>query len=279
MTSWSESASVCEPESSSAAASKWSVQNFYNQMAETYHFTDDYFEEKIRSEWPTLQKIATDVLGDGALRVLDCACGVGTQLLGLAKYGHHAVGSDFSAAAIRRARREADARGLSVWLDIADMRALPFRTGVFDAVICADNSLPHLLTRDSVFRAVAEMRRVLRPGGLAVITTRDYDSLRPQRTTGTYPFVLPTNHGRVIVFQVWNWRSDGERYDLEHFELMPSGQEEWWVHRFTTRFWAVSRAQLNEVLTATGLTDLRWYECSDSGYYQPIVTARREKVE
>lgn len=275
MTSWSESTSACGPESSSPTASNWSVQNFYNQMAETYHFTTDYLEKKLQNEWPILQKVATNTLGDDALRVLDCACGVGTQLLGLAKYGHHAVGSDFSAAAIRRAGREAAARGLSVQLAIADMRALPFRTGVFDAVICADNALPHLLTRDSMFRAVTEMRRVLRPGGLAVITIIDYDSLRPQRTTGTYPFILPTNQGRIIVFQVWNWHSDGERYALEHFELMPNGQEEWRIHRFTTHYWAVSRAQLNEVLTATGLTDLRWYECGDSGYNQPIVTARR----
>jgi len=275
MTSRSESASMCGPESSFPPASSWSVQNFYNQMAETYHFNIDFFEKNLQREWPVLQKIATDALGDGTLQVLDCACGVGTQLLGLAKYGHHTVGSDFSAAAVRRAGREAAARDLSVELAIADMQALPFRTGAFDAVICADNALPHLLTRESMFRAVTEMRRVLRPGGLTVITVIDYDSLRPQHTPGTYPFILPTDQGRIIVFQVWNWHSDGERYALEHFELMPNGQEEWRIHRFTTQCWAVSRAQLNEVLTAAGLADLRWYECDDTGYYQPIVTARR----
>jgi SAM-dependent methyltransferase len=264
-----------DSESSSPAADIWSVQDFYNQMAETYHFTAGRYEERIQAEWPILQRIVANTLGDGVLRVLDCACGVGTQLLGLAQYGHQAVGSDFSTAAIRRARREATARGLCVWLNIADMRALPFRAGVFDVVICADNALSHLLSNDSMFRAVAEMCRVLRPGGLVVITTRDYDSLRPQRTAGTYPFVLPTSQGRVIVFQVWSWHADGERYDLEHFELMPDGHEDWRVHRFSTRFWAVSRAQLNEALTTAGLVDPRWYECNDSGYYQPIVTARR----
>jgi 2-polyprenyl-3-methyl-5-hydroxy-6-metoxy-1,4-benzoquinol methylase len=37
------------------------------------------------------------------VNVLDCACGIGTQSLGLAKLGYHVTGSDLSADAVRRA--------------------------------------------------------------------------------------------------------------------------------------------------------------------------------
>lgn len=259
----------------SEAAGDWSVQNFYNQLSGTYHLTADKFSAIIGEEGPVLQRLLANMLGDSPLRVLDCACGIGTQVLGLAEYGHDLIGTDFSIEAIRRAGREAAARRTSVWWEVADMRALPFRPRTFDAVLCADNSLAHLLTRTDMLRAAEEMRRVLRPGGLVVITTRDYDRLRPDRPTGTSPYVVSMEQGRAITFQVWSWHADGEHYDLEHFRLLPDGAADWVVHRYITRLWAVSRSQLNDVLTTAGLTDLHWHEPSDSGYFQPIITARR----
>jgi hypothetical protein len=41
---------------------------------------------------------------------------------------------------------------------------LPLDDGCVDAVVCADNALPHLLADDDALTALAEMRRVLRPG-------------------------------------------------------------------------------------------------------------------
>jgi len=43
----------------------------------------------------------------GPLRVLDGACGIGTQALGLAGRGHRITGCDLNAAAVERARQEA----------------------------------------------------------------------------------------------------------------------------------------------------------------------------
>lgn len=93
--------------------------------------------------------------------VLDAACGVG--------YGSRAVlgsggvtrytGVDVSEEAIEIARREfADERAEFV---AADLRRLPFADGSFDAVITLE-TLEHL---ENPAEAVAEFRRVLRPGG------------------------------------------------------------------------------------------------------------------
>src|SRR6202034_833990 len=80
--------------------------------------------------------------------IADVACGIGTQLIGLASLGHRVTGSDISARAVRRARRECATAGVSAGLLVADMQDLPLRDSCADAVICADNALPHLLADD-----------------------------------------------------------------------------------------------------------------------------------
>ena len=112
-----------------------------------------------------------------ALDLLDCSCGIGTQAIGLARRGHQVCAGDISAAAVTRARGEARSRGVALRVAaVADMRQLPFREASFDAVICADNSLPHLLTEDDVPPRSRGIRRVLRPSGMLVLTVRPYDA-------------------------------------------------------------------------------------------------------
>jgi 2-polyprenyl-3-methyl-5-hydroxy-6-metoxy-1,4-benzoquinol methylase len=55
---------------------------------------------------------------------LDCTCGIGTQALGLAALGYSVVGTDISTEAIRRARTEAETRGLNAQFRVADLRSL-----------------------------------------------------------------------------------------------------------------------------------------------------------
>lgn len=159
--------------------------------------------------------------------VLDCSCGIGTQAIGLALHGHHVTGTDLSPRAVARAAREAAHRNVTLRTATADMRRLPFPEARFDAVVCADNALPHLLTEQDVHAALTEMRRVLRPTGLLLISTRPYDDLLRNRPTSTPPQVhRPADGGeRTVTFQLWRWHEDGEHYDNEHFQLLPAGGE------------------------------------------------------
>ena len=113
----------------------------------------------------------------GPVDIVDVACGIGTQLICLARLGHRLTGSDISVRAVQRASRECDAADVRARLLVADMRSLPLEDSCADVVVCADNALPHLLADDDVLAAFAEMRRVLRSGGTAIVTTRDYDRI------------------------------------------------------------------------------------------------------
>jgi len=157
------------------------------------------------------------------------------------------------------------------------MRALPFADRAFDGLVCADNSLPHLTTRAELICGLTEMARVLRPDGILLISVRDYDTARRERQSSTQPSVRDTPDGRVITFQLWHWNDDYECYDLEHFQLLPTAADTWQVRRRTALYWALTRLQLEEALRAAGFHGRQWHEPIDTGFFQPIVTARRAK--
>lgn len=141
--------------------------------------------------------------------------------LGLAERGHEVTASDISPAAIARARSEAERRGLSISFSVADMRSCDSHySRVFDAVLNADDSVPHLLSDAGILKALRAFYSCTRPGGAVLITVRDYareDRSSPQlRPYGVHR----TAEGRWIVFQVWEF--DGDHYDMAmYFVLEP----------------------------------------------------------
>jgi ubiquinone/menaquinone biosynthesis C-methylase UbiE len=100
-------------------------------------------------------------------RVLDVGCGTGVDLpdmLARVQPGGSVTGIDISAQAIAEAaRRFADEPAISA--EVADVQALPFADASFDACR-ADRTFQHLAQPQE---ALAEIRRVLRPGGRLVV--------------------------------------------------------------------------------------------------------------
>ncbi|ANZ42954.1 hypothetical protein BBK82_22830 [Lentzea guizhouensis] len=196
-------------------------------------------------------------------RVLDCACGIGTQAIGLAMRGYSVVGADLSPVAARRAGVEASARGVSLPVVAADMRSLPFASDSFDVVVALDNAMPHLLTADDMLAALREMRRVLRSGGRLIVSIRDYDELLLSRPLSTPPSVGP---GRVVWFQLWHW--DGDQYELEMFRLHEA--ESWQVVVDKARYWAINRHEFTDLAERAGFASPEWFL---SAFYQPLMIA------
>jgi SAM-dependent methyltransferase len=208
-------------------------------------------------------------------RILDCSCGIGTQALGLARRGHQVTASDVSVAAVDRARREAAQRGLDIRFHVADMRRLDgLPAESFDAVLAADNSLPHLLSDDDLRLAAAGIHARLVPSGVLVATIRDYDQLVVERPIVHGPAFFSDTTGRRIVHQVWDWTS--ERFYTFHLYItreVTGG--EWECRHCAAGYRALQRAELNEVLSGAGFRQVRWLMPAESGYYQPVVIAKK----
>jgi SAM-dependent methyltransferase len=118
-------------------------------------------------------RLAAGHLGPG--RVLDLGCGIGHSYEELAP--RETVGVDVAAEALAGQNRETH---------VADMRSVPFRDGAFPSVISI-HSLEHVPDPE---RVLAEVYRVLEPGGRAIFATPNRLTFgRPDEIIDPYHYV------------------------------------------------------------------------------------------
>ena len=107
--------------------------------------------------------------------LLDVPCGFGRHAVPLAEAGYRVTGVDRSESLLEEARRRADGRARPT-LVRADYRTLPFADESFDSALNLFSSLGYL-GDEADTEVLAEIRRVLRPGGRLVIETMHRDLL------------------------------------------------------------------------------------------------------
>jgi len=250
----------------------------YDELAAYYHLIFENWDASIARQAGVLGPLIETACGKNPARILDAACGIGTQAIGLAMRGHTVTGSDLSETAVARARVETGARNLVVPLyaaDLRDLSAVP--GGSFDAVLIADNAFAHLPSEHDLRQAVASAARKLDRGGILLATMRNYDMLARERPTFHGPAFYEGDGGRRrIVHQVWDWT--GERRYTMHLYITRETAAGWETHHFTAAFHAVPRAMVTGALEAAGFSAVRWMEPAESGYYQLIVLARLARL-
>jgi SAM-dependent methyltransferase len=121
---------------------------------------DDYRFDKLHY-LPRL----VDFSGFAGQQLLEIGCGIGTDLVRFARGGARVTGIDLAQTSIDLARKNFDVHGLAAdELRVADGAALPFDRASFDVVYCHGV----LQYAPDAAAIVAEARRVLRPGGVAI---------------------------------------------------------------------------------------------------------------
>lgn len=242
---------------------------FYDPLAPFYHLVHGDWEEGIRRQAGALDTVIRGEMGDAARTVLDTAAGIGTQSLGLAAMGYDVTASDLSPESIRRLRDEAARRGLAIDATVADMRRVAEVHGrTFDVVVCADNALPHLLRDDEIRDALRQFRACTAPGGLCIVSIRDYDAidLAAQRL---HPHGLREADGaRWILFQVWDPRPP--LYDKTMY-VVEDRAGDVRTHTMRATYYALSPRRLIELMREAGFADVRRI---DGVFFQPLVIGR-----
>lgn len=107
--------------------------------------------------------------------VVDVGSGSGHKSLLLAHRGYRVRGLDFSHAMVQEANAAAKAAGLAESLDfvVGDLTALPFRSGAVARVLCW-GVLMHV---PDVAKGVAELARVIAPGGILIVSEGNFRSV------------------------------------------------------------------------------------------------------
>ena len=121
------------------------------------------------ARFPWLRRTLTDTLGrePRGLRTLDVGCGGGLLAEEFARLGCRVTGVDPSLPSLETARAHAAAEGLQIDYREGSGERLPFSDGAFACAYCCD-VLEHV---DDVGATIAEIARVLEPGGVFLYDT------------------------------------------------------------------------------------------------------------
>ena len=107
--------------------------------------------------------------------VLDLCCGTGRHSIVMRKHGWSLVGLDLSRNLLAIAKQRMRKEGVYFPLVRGDMRYFPFRSQVFDFVICMFTSFGYLPSEQEDLKSVREMRRTLREGGRFLLDVINID--------------------------------------------------------------------------------------------------------
>ena len=248
------------------------VQTFYNSLASQYDKLFLDWNATTHEQAVILDRIFRDHGFDRSSSVLDCACGIGTQSIGLAALGYHMTASDISDADLAEAARRAAEKNVSIRFEHADFCALSDTfPETFDIIICMDNALPHMLSQDALASAIGSITGRMEKNGIFVASIRDYDELLCSKPSYSPPYIHQTADGRRVSFQVWTWEEDC--YKLTQY-IIDDGQV-LQTSKFTCAYRATRRAEITELLLASGCREVKWLFPEETDFYQPIVVARK----
>src|SRR5436190_19598081 len=125
------------------------TKQFYDDLSSYYHLIFKDWDASMVRQGDALARLINSELARKqvkGMRILDAACGIGTQTLPLAKRGFPVTALDLSPAAVARLKHEAQVRQIVVDAAASDMRHVASSvSGVLDLVLPFDYSLAHLL--------------------------------------------------------------------------------------------------------------------------------------
>ena len=248
------------------------TQTFYDSLASHYDKLFLDWQSATQEQAGTLNKLFLENGFDRSARILDCACGIGTQSIGLASLGYSVTASDISDGEIAEAQERAAKNNVEIRFEHADFCALSETFSQrFDIVICMDNALPHMLSGSALEAAVRSITGQITEGGLFVASIRDYDALLMDKPPYSPPYIHKTGKGQRVSFQTWNW--DGDNYRLTQYII--DDEENLQISKFDCEYRATRREELTNLLLANGCREVTWRFPEETGFYQPVVIAKK----
>ena len=248
------------------------TQKFYDNLASQYDKLFLDWQSATQEQALILEKIFLDNGFNKTARILDCACGIGTQAVGLALLGYDITASDISNGEIAEAKKRALKNNVNIRFENADFRNLTKTFSVqFDIVIAMDNALPHMLTKNVLETAVKSILNQIATGGMFVASVRDYDVLIDSKPPYSAPYIHKTEKGQRVSFQTWEW--NGENYKLIQYII--DDEKNLKVSKFECEYRAVRREELTNLLISNGCKSVVWKFPEETGFYQPIVIAKK----
>lgn len=258
--------------------------NWKNRLAMELPF----LEETIKKSFPFKKT---------PIRVLDAATGTGMHAIALFKSGFDVSGADLSEGMIRRARENELADRANLRFEIAGFGSLaeafgigttpsPSNSvidtpGVFDAVICLGNSLPHVTTQQDLHTAINDFGHCLHSGGLLILQNRNFDAVMASRERWMEPQFYKEKSKEWLFLRFYDYRPDG-LINFNIVTLTREGVGDWTQSISETLLLPLLSKDLKNALYIAGFTDIAFFGDMTGKPYNPassgnlVVTARKK---
>jgi glycine/sarcosine N-methyltransferase len=255
----------------------------YDQFANDYdHFVN--WENRLAVEIPFIEKVIQSIrVSKGEQQsVLDAACGTGMHAVALAKLGFEVTGADLSEPMIQKARMNGANLNEALRFEAAGFGSLAnvFGHSQFDAVLCLGNSLPHLLTDESLESALVDFRAVMRPGGILLIQNRNFDSVMTKLDRWMEPQSYRDQDTEWIFQRFYDFESDG-LIQFNIVTLKRSLNSAWISSVKSTKLKPQLKSDLHGHLNSSGFADIWTYGSMGGEPFNPlnsgnlVITARK----
>lgn len=195
----------------------WKWQWFRRALWQPHYRDPAHPEGRPARTAPVWQQILKD---HGAVRVLDCSCGLGLRSMLLQEAGFQVVGTDISPVAIRHARELAEFHDLPVEYDQCARADLGTRfADGFDAAI--SEAVAWIPSHEELRVAAQGVAAALRPGGVLIITGPDQWSTPDDRAhrveqawVASPRFQIRANYGHGDIYMTLVVARDREEYGI-----------------------------------------------------------------
>jgi len=164
----------------------------WDSIASTWEevgYCDELLAEHKRKTHLDLIARWVDNPADGRILKTDLfeeAFGPDQFLFDIGKINSSTIGIDVSAEIVGQARKQAGKYGVdSTWYLCCDVRCIPLREGSIDLIV-SDSTLDHFPTEEDIITSLKELHRILRPGGILILTMDNSRNL----TYPPYIFIL-----------------------------------------------------------------------------------------
>jgi glycine/sarcosine N-methyltransferase len=249
--------------------------------------SDDYdrfvnWESRLAYEMPFIEGALREA---DAHRVLDVACGTGMHAIELAQRSYKVVGTDLSALMIEQARENAAAAEVEARFVVAGFGELAEKLalspvlseveetvkeggGLFDAVLCLGNSLPHALGAEDLDNALVDFAAVLRPGGLLLVQNRNFDAVLARRERFMGPEAYREGDREWLFVRFYDFNSDNT-LTFNMLILRRDAEGKWSQQAESTGLRPVTYSELVASLTAAGFTKIGCYGDMQGAPFDP----------
>lgn len=85
------------------------------------------------------------------------------------------------------------------------------------------------------------------------------------------PYIHKTDKGQRVSFQTWEW--EGDNYKL--IQYIVDDEDNLQVSKFECEYRATRREEMTNLLIENGCSEVRWMFPEETGFYQPVVVAKK----